>query len=168
MSYNNITKGNKVARPLSARIIKSGKGTLGFEVEFSFHEESIGGEERIRWTGWLSENALENTMATLVNVLGYSGNDEINEDGTLKDPNVLNWLKEVKLVIEMEEYNGKSRAKVKWVNALGGGGFQAAESSSLKNELKALGFTAAFLAAKQKLSATPVKKESVPASDVPF
>lgn len=167
MSYKDITATDKIARPLSARIIKSGKGTLGFEVEFGFTEQSTGNEERLRWTGWLSSNAIEYTMDTLVNVLGYSGNDEINEDGTLKDPNVLNWLREVKIVVEMEEYNGKSRAKIKWVNNLGGGGFQAAESNSLKAELGKLGFTAAFLAAKQKSNAGPAKKEPVDEA-IPF
>jgi hypothetical protein len=157
MSYKDITAGERKAKPIAARFMKSkNKGTMGFEVIFEFEEPSTGSQERQGWVGWLSAAAMENTMDTLVNVLGFNGNDTTNEDGTLSDPEAINWDAEVKIVIEMEEYNGKNYPKIKWVNKLSGGTHSTVEVKTLKADLDKLGFKAAFLMAKKtKTEALP-------------
>lgn len=60
---------------------------------------------------YLSEKALERTEKSL-RACGWVGDDvsELMRDGV--------GLKEVELVVEDEEYQGKVRTKVKWINAL--------------------------------------------------
>lgn len=170
MGYKDIRAGDKIAKPLAARFVKSKKGTQGCEVIFEFEEPSTGAMERLNWVGWLSPAALENTMDTLVNVLGFNGNDAIDDQGNLTDPGALAYQKQVKLVVEIESYTndkGESRsgAKIKWVNALGGSAFQACEPQTIKSELAGLGFRAAFLAAKQSAGKP---KETVSEKEIPF
>lgn len=160
MSYRDITPGDKIGKPQAARFIKSRAGTLGLEISFQFEEKSTGNEEVLNWVGWLSSGAMEYTMDTLVNVLGFNGNDSCKEDGTLSDPQALAYLKDVKLVVELETYEGKTFPKIKWVNRIGGSAFEGCQPEIIKLELDKSGFKAAFLAAKQ--AAGPTKQ------DVPF
>ena len=151
MGYKDITAGDKKGKVVAARFIQSPKTqTMGFEVAFEFEEPSTGAFERLNWVGWLSERAIENTMDTLVNVLGFNGNDETNADGTLKDENALNKETEVRLVVEIEQYNEKSYPKIKWVNKLSGSNFGSLAPETLKANLDKLGFKAAFLATKSQ------------------
>lgn len=165
MGLKDITAGDKIAHAIGARFIKSKKGTFGFEVAFEFVEPSTGGPERLSWVGWLSQNAIEKSLETLVEVLGYNGSEVTDPNGVLTDPNVLNFKKEVKLVVEMEEGrdaetgapNGKLYPRIKWVNNIGGSMYQGVQVESIKNDLGAVGFKAAFLAARQNagMSAGP-------------
>ncbi len=172
MSYKDITPGIRTAKAVGARVIKSSKGTPGFEVSFEFTEPSTTNVERLNWIGWLSPNAIEYTMNTLVDVLEFNGRDELIDDGSgnLKDPNALNWLKDVSIVINAEEYDGKTRMKIAWVNNIHGSAFQGGSASDMKRELEAVGFTAAFLAAKAKsnLKPKPTEQTPIPAEAVPF
>lgn len=175
MSYRDVTPGDKTARALAARFIKSKKGTLGIEVSFEFEEKSTGGNERLSWVGWLSGGAIEKTMETLVDVLNYNGSEVTDQNGVLTDPNVLNFKKEVRLVVELEEGtdeagmpNGKSYPKIKWVNNMGGSMYQGVKVESIKNDLGAAGFKAAFLAARKNSgqSADPARpKNHAPGAD---
>lgn len=167
MSYRDITAGDKKAKVVAGRFIKSSKGTMGIEVAFEFEEPTTNTQERMNWVGWLSEKALENTMDTLVNVLCFNGNDNVNQAGEFTDPNVFDFNKEVKLVVEMEEYDGKTRAKIKWVNNVGGSGFQGITPEVIRGELAATGFKAAFLSATQG-KPKAVETTPLPASAVPF
>lgn len=167
MSYKDITPGRKKAKAKSARIVESKTGKLAFEIAFEFIEESTGGIEFLTWQGWITPNAIENTMKTMVEVLQFNGNDQINSDGTLRDHNAINFDKEVALTVEDETYEGKTRPKIKWVNNIGG--YAACEQNSLKDKLNAVGFTAVYLAAKQKSSERPPsKKEAISESALPF
>lgn len=170
MSYKDITAGQKKAKPVAARFIESKGGTTGLEIGFEFIEPSTDTPERLNWVGWLSANAMENTMATLVNVLGYNGNDEVDEHGVLSDPKALAYDREVILVVEPEEYDGKTYMRVKWVNSLSGSAFQGVEKTVIKSKLDQMGFRAAFLAAKQKTGKPAAIKASEPLdeSKVPF
>lgn len=162
MSYKDVTAGEKVATIMHGRFIKSSKGTLGLEVQFEFEEPSSGTPERLNWVGWLSPAALENSMETLVNVLGFNGNDSIDDNGNLTDARALAYGEQVKLVVDIEEYNGKQRPRIQWVNRLGGSAFQNAPRESIKADLAAIGFKAAFLAAKQATEAESPKKPDAP------
>src|SRR4051812_11222862 len=103
-----ITAGDKIAKPTAARFIQAKTGTIGLEVAFSFKEPD-GSEGRLNWVGWLSpttaekKGAFERTMETLVEVLGFNGNDSVDANGILVDPKALAYDKEVKLVVEMEK-----------------------------------------------------------------
>jgi hypothetical protein len=163
MAIINVKPGKKLARPTAARFIKSQAGTLGMEIAFSFMEPSTGVTESMNWVAWLSEKAMERSMDTLTNTLGFNGNDSCNAEGILTDPQALAFNVDVELVVEDEEYKGKYYPKIKWVNRVGGNSFADATPESIKSELSAIGFQGAFLAAKQKKDA-----EAATSSKVPF
>lgn len=163
MSYKEITSGNKTAKALAARFIEAGeKKSLAIEVSFEFEEPSTGTKERLAWQGWLTPNAIENTLRTLTEVLEFNGNETHDANGVLTDPNVLNFTKEVQLVVgrETNPNNDKEYPKVKFVNNFSGSSkFQGATPDVLKNKLGAIGFKAAYLAAKQKAPQTSKTNE---------
>jgi len=83
---------------------------------------------------WLTEGAFPYTMKTLTEVLGWTGEDfeELNAE-----PPVLAG-KSVSLVLGDEEYNGKIRTIVKFINRIGGGKKAAPEKvAGLKGKLLA-------------------------------
>lgn len=167
MGYKDITDGEKIGRPTHARFIRSKSGTMGLEVSFVFKQGA--NEERLNWVGWLSEKALENTMKTLVETLGFNGDETTDDQGNLTHPQALAWDHEVKLVIEHETNpaNDKTYPRIKWVNKLGGSAYAACVPQTIKNDLGALGFKAAFLAAKQSVpSQRPQQLE--PEQDLAF
>jgi len=177
MSYKDVVAGTKTAKPFAARFIKAKTGTLGMEVAFKFIEKKQDGsssEERLNWVAWLSDKAIDNSLKTLVEVLGYNGNDSVDANGMLTDPNALVWDREVSLVVEIEDYTKQDGTtgqspKIKWVNKLGGSSFGACTPESIKNDLGAMNFRAAFLAAKQVVSTTPgVASNVVPAPRSPM
>lgn len=159
MSYKDIGAGEYTAKPVKgfARFISSSKGTAGLEIPFEFKIPATGNMERLNWVGWLSENAIEKTMETLVDVLGFNGQDACAEDGLLLDPQALAWDKEIKLVIEVEKFEEKEYPKIKWVNKIGGSAFEGK-----KLDLEKIGFRAAFLAAKQGTKTPEVAQEQIP------
>jgi hypothetical protein len=103
-------------------------------------EEGVDAGQRITWRGYFTEKTTERTLQSL----RYCGWDGINlADLTGLDKNL------VQLVIENEEYNGKTYSKVAWVNQLGG--------LALKNRMDDKA-RAAF-AAKMKGAALAVPKD---------
>jgi hypothetical protein len=164
-----ITAGDKIGKPLAARFIKSSKGTPGIEVSFAF-EESDGSPQRLNRQFWLSEAAINYSMDTLVNVLGYSGSEATDANGVMTDPKAMNFGKEVKLVVELEAYQGedgttRESAKIKWVNSIGGSNYTGLTAETVKNDLGAVNFRAAFLAAKQ---GKPAAEPSFDSGEIPF
>lgn len=84
--------------------------------------------DQINWYGFLTEKALPVTVKAL-GALGWKGIDltELENRGGGLDTN------EVEIVVEHEEYDGKLRAKVKWINSGGGLGMsKRVEGDSLK------------------------------------
>ena len=186
MGLKDITSGDKLANIKGGRFIESKGGTPAIEVAFEFTEASSGTLEHMTWAGWLTENALKNTMKTLVDVLGYNGSDAVDENGVFTDPNVFDFNRQVKLVIELEEQkdddgNPKVNAttgeivmypKIKWVNSLGGSGYSGMTVEKVKSAIASTGFKAAFL---QMKGAQPLPKpaaaqvpNSAPAARRPF
>lgn len=164
MGVKDIVAGDKVGKALGARFIKAKKGTPGIEVVFEFEEPSTGNRERLNWTGWLSERAINNTMETLATVLGSNGSDVVNAEGLFTDPNFLDYKKEVRLVVEMEEARNEDGSpkvdektgevqmwpRIKWVNNIGGSMYANVSPDVVKADLATVGFRAAFMAAKQQ------------------
>lgn len=99
--------------------IKGVRGMLGFTnsgkeqvaVELSVVDEGDFFGERITWYGYFTELTFDRTLESL-RILGWNGDDLSDLSGI--DQN------EAQAVIEEEEYDGKLRLKVKWINAKGG------------------------------------------------
>lgn len=88
------------------------KGSMQVAVRFQF----VGGElegEQMTWIGSFTGGAAEITAKAL-RACGLRGND-VTAAATQELTN------EVELVVKHEEYEGKTRARVAFVNALGGG-----------------------------------------------
>ena len=167
MGWQDINPGTKSAKVMIARFIKAKTGTMGLEVAFEFQEGE--NTERLNWVGWLSAGALENTMKTLVDVLGFNGNDAADASGVLTDPKALAYGSNVSLVVEMEpnQDHTKEYPRIKWVNKLGGSAFEGCAPELIKADLNAIGFRAAFLAAKQGQPSTASGKPAN-ADGLPF
>src|ERR1700679_1998603 len=150
MGFKDVTEGDKIAKPIAIRYLPQEENPKNksdaFEVCFEFEEPSTGNPERLFWQGWVSDAAIERTMDTLVNVLGFNmelaKSKGIEEKGVITD-------KDVKLVVEIEEYEGKSRPKIKWVNRIGGSAYVGGSVELVKTKLASPKMAAAFLAATQ-------------------
>lgn len=95
----------------SGRLGKSkNKGTEFVSVETRFTNEGFDGEG-LTWTGWLTEKAGERTIDTL-RLMGWDG-DDLTEQGLTGLGSA-----EFELVVEGEEYEGKTFSKIKFVNPL--------------------------------------------------
>lgn len=89
------------------------KRTPQVVVEFEITSAEWAGE-RITWVGFLTDKTTERTIESL-RYAGWKGTDLADLSDLLsKDTPV------IELVIEHEEYEGKTRARVQWVNRIGG------------------------------------------------
>ncbi len=110
-----IGAGRHEVRVVSHALTKSGqKGTPCVAVTF---EDDVG--QRITWFGYLTDAALEWTLKALA-AMGWDSNAS---DGRIDSLNGTDLLagNRVEIVVEEEEYEGKLRPKVRWVNEIGGG-----------------------------------------------
>lgn len=105
--------GTHLVRVVSHVLGKSGTGTPHIAVLF----EDVNGD-RVTWYGYLTDKAMERTVASL-QVLGW---DPVADNGLVNRLNGTQALvgAEAEIVVEMEEWEGKPTAKVKWVNRVGG------------------------------------------------
>lgn len=124
---------------------------------------------RITWYGYLSEKALEHTVAKLTETFDFNGDLNALYTGTETFDG-----KMCQITTEFEEYDGKDRLKVKWLNPPG-----YARQAQPSMDEKSLGSLlaringkskAAALAAKSvtKPSAKPVAAAKENGDDVPF
>jgi hypothetical protein len=101
------------AIPDSHRLGRSkNKGTEQSEVEFELTQEGFTGT-RITWVGYYTERTEDRTLESLRHA-GWTGDD------LAASPLPGLGSTEVDLVIENEEYDGKTRSKVAFVNKPGG------------------------------------------------
>jgi hypothetical protein len=106
-----IESGVYAARPLPGAALgmtKTHKECVG--VEFELKESG----QHISWYGYFTDATSERTIEAL-RFCGWRGQDLSDLSDIGNDPSV-----EVSLVIEQEEWEGKVRAKVQWVNRAGG------------------------------------------------
>lgn len=106
---NIIPKGNYVGRAHGYKFGESDKGSEFIAVEFSIEEGEHKGA-RLSWRGFFTDKTAQRTIEAL-RYCGWAGDDLTNLDGL--GTNL------VQLVIEPEEYEGKTYARIKWVNRLG-------------------------------------------------
>lgn len=114
-------EGTYRARATEAQLFEANSGTPGINIVFVVTDGPEKGAH-VRYTGWMSDRAYERTLESLESC-GWKGEDpsELNDGLHGLDKN------EVELVVEMEPYEGnderhvgKSFARVKWVNRIGG------------------------------------------------
>ena len=139
-----IAPGTYAARAVSAGLGETRAGKPQIAVEFD-----TGVDGRITWFGYFTDKSQERTLQSL-RYCGWDGSDLTDMSGI--DSN------DVELVIEHETYEGKTRARVQWVNKIGGIGLKSKMAPD-----KAAAFAAqtkgAILAYDQK---APVDKNKPP------
>lgn len=99
------------ALPEESTLGESSTGTPRVEVQFYVQTPAEEHGQKILWYGYLTPAAMPRTVAALRH-MGWTGND-------LRDLTSIG-KNNVELVVEGEEYNGKTYPRVKWVNSLGG------------------------------------------------
>jgi len=116
--------------------------TTAVSIKFHFEDPELGS---IVWDGWLTEKTFDRTIESL-RYCGWEGNDLSELHGL--DAN------DVDLVIEQEEYEGRTYPKVKWVNRAGG----------LAHKTPLTGDKAKFFAAqmKDRIKALDASKAAAP------
>ena len=123
-------------------------------------------EGQITWWGYLSDGASKRTIKSL-RAMGWRGaNVSEIELKDLSSP--------VDIVVTHEEYNGKTSAKIKWVNALDsapvGKPVDADGRKALDERLRALCLETMPAAAEQSKQETPEQSDDgePPDDDIPF
>jgi hypothetical protein len=122
------------ARAVEWALGKTEKGKPHVAVRFeTFDDQGLPGEH-ITWYGYFTEKTEERTLESLQHC-GWEGDDITDLSGIERN--------EVQLVVERDEYEGKVRSKVAWVNKPGGGGISIkapldeAEKAQFAREMKA-------------------------------
>lgn len=105
-----LVTGEYLARGRSAQLGKAGTGTVQVAVELEVIEGNYAGQHAT-WFGFFTEKTQERTLESL-RLLGWQGDDLSDLKGIDRN--------DVKIVVEEETYNGKTTAKVQWINAPGG------------------------------------------------
>jgi hypothetical protein len=126
-----IAEGKYRGRASDWMLGKAGTGTEQIGVLFDFLDvtEDDGKPFSMSWYGAFTDKALPHTVKGL-RACGWEGSDpsELDERKGGLDAN------EVQLVVEHEEYEGEMRAKIRWVNKLGGLGMNTPlEGGDLKS-----------------------------------
>lgn len=121
-----IPAGKYLARPADWGISETKAGDPQVFVKFEF------GGKSLTWFGSLKEGRAQEITIDSLLALGFRSNDlsELNKETTILDT-----TKDVQIVVEHEEYNGKISAKIKWVNPLSVGvkRMDAKKTKSLKS-----------------------------------
>ena len=105
-----MQEGRFKARACSWGLGYTSTGKEQVAVELKLTEEVFTGE-RITWYGYFTEGTQERTFESL-RALGWEGDDLSNLTGLDKN--------EVSIVVQGEEYQGRTSLKVKFINPLGG------------------------------------------------
>lgn len=146
------TVGRHSAKVESAEFGESDKGTPYLRIQFVSED----GESAIAGFLYLSEKALANSVNTLRDAFGFDGNFETVIDQITDKP--------CSITNECEEYEGKDRVKVKWING-------PRTSKPIENQssfLKTLSAKAARIPAKAPAGAAPTRAQAArPAAAAP-
>jgi hypothetical protein len=129
-----LEKGFYRARAVEYALGKTEKGNRQVAVRFQTFDSEDRPGEQITWYGYFTEKTAERTLESLQHC-GWEGDDITDLAGIERN--------EVQLVVEHEEYEGKTHARVAWVNRAGGGGIaikaplDEAEKVDFAREVKA-------------------------------
>lgn len=106
-----LVKGSYRGRGVSGGLGNTSTGQPQVAVELQVTEEGEFHGETITWFGYFTEGTEDRTLDSL-RILGWKTDDLSNLDGICDN--------EVRFVVDEEEYQGKVRTKVKWINRIGG------------------------------------------------
>ena len=144
----NVPVGTWNARAISAALSYAKTGKEQVVVSFAILD-GPGEGQSVRWTGWFTEKTFERTICSL-RYCGWKG-DDLSDLSTVGES-------DCQVTVEHDSYDGKSHAKVSWVNALGG---------NLKPmaTIDAAGFASRML---PKIAALKSKGQNEDDGEVPF
>lgn len=158
-----IDEGTYIAQPRDWKFCESKGGTEQFAVSLEIVEGPKKGT-RMTWAGSFASAASEELVYKAMRSMGFSG--QMTDAGEV----TLDKEKSVSIVVEHEDYEGKTRARVRYINDLGGGlgGFKAispVKNSRLRERFAVLGsrFESEY-GAPPISSAPPKRKDPAPAS----
>lgn len=148
------------------------KKTPYIQIRFRVEDGADQGKE-ITWFGYLSDKAIENTADTLAKVFGFNG--DLN--ALYAGKQTLEGM-QARITVEAEEYEGKQRFKVKWLNPADYDGPPAIDDDTAKALIAGLNkrMMGAAKLASAAAPAPPAKHRSQgappaaqdPGDDVPF
>ena len=105
-----LVPGTFTARAVEGALGETSNGSPQIAVELQVLDDGYTGET-ITWFGYFTEKTTARTMESL-RILGWKTDDLSNLDGITEN--------EVKIVVVEDEYDGKTRLKVNWINRPGG------------------------------------------------
>lgn len=106
-----MENGTYRGKALGAVLGETSKGNEQVAIEFGFFDVE---NARLTYFGTFGEKALEHTLKAL-RAAGWKG-DDLSDLSSIGGPDA----PEVDLVVENEEYEGKVRPRIRWVNPRGG------------------------------------------------
>lgn len=153
-----LSPGTYRARPVSAALGYTMNGNEQIAVTFETLDPA---GERITWYGFFTEKTSDRTLQSL-RYCGWQGNDMSDFAG---ESLPAGFDQEVDIVVEREEYKGKTYTKVAWVN---NGGSMALRNAMTPDQAKAFGAKMrrtidALDKAADRPAAAPVKAQAKPA-----
>jgi hypothetical protein len=89
--------------------------------------------KRITFSGWISEAALDNTVAALTKTFGFDGDLYSLHIGKITLAGM-----PCNITTEVETYQGRPRCKAKWLNPPGRGGAKPMDEAKVNSILKSL------------------------------
>jgi hypothetical protein len=148
----NIPDGRHLANVINYGIRDTSSGDPQVSVRFKLIQDG----SEITWFGSLKEGkAQEITFDTLQRVLGMQG-DDLNALAGGSGSGILDEKKDVEIVVANEEWQGKIRTKVKWVNEIGG---FTKKNLDIKATTKLKSLNAAFKARRKETGAKAPERE---------
>ena len=134
-----VATGTHLVHVTAHILTKTGTGKEQLAITFEDEEGN-----RITWYGYFTEKTIDRTMETLA-ILGWDAEKYDHRIASLHDTDILVGA-EAEIVVEAEEYEGRTRHKVRWVNAVGAGGAQdplsAGEAADFSERMRAAFITA--------------------------
>ena len=154
-----VNAGRYTARVKDYGLATTMAGDPKVTVLFTFKDEE-GKQQDMFWDGFLkSPKSKEITIDALL-VCGLKGDDLTGfENGA--ESGKLDLSREVEIVVNHEEFNGKTRAKIAWVNRTGGASFKDVSPDAVK-KLSGLNLKADIMARRKE---TGIEK---PEEKLPF
>lgn len=105
-----LVPGTYNARGVDAQLGMASTGSEQVAVELEITDEGFAGQ-RITWFGYFTEQTQQRTFESL-RLLGWEGDDLSDLRGIDRNP--------VRVVLENDTYDNKTRLKVRWINGPGG------------------------------------------------
>lgn len=152
-----INAGTYSAKPIEWGIGETKNGDPQAVVHFKIHDAD-GSTHNLTWYGSFKEKVKTHTIKALINC-GLQGND-LDQFGLGSEGKALDKNREIELVVSQETMdNGKTYARVKWINLPSGSRFRAlATPQEAKSKLASLNLKAEIMAVRQSMPEVGVPK----------